>query len=143
MFGLLGRKPCHLVEPEFVLTFCRTLLCLLALAYSSSSISVPVSASCNPSISCTKSGSPLVYQLFLPNHDLPGDVCPIIPFFDKHFGPKHFPGIFMYLLPLPHLMHRYLLASARHAVRCFVLSLLLSTFGNLSSSQSFHSSTKQ
>ena len=55
----------------------------------------------------------------------------------------------MYLLPLPHLIHRYLSASAHHSVRCFTASLLLSiklhfSFGlGLSSSHSFHSSTKQ
>ena len=55
----------------------------------------------------------------------------------------------MYLLHLPHLIHRYQSASAHHSVRCSSPSLLLSTkihfsFSlDLSSSQSFHSSTKQ
>ena len=69
--------------------------------------------------------------------------------FDKNFGPSHLPGIFMCLLPFPHLIHRYLFVSSHHSDRCFILSLLLSTklhfsfdYG-LSSSQSFHSSTKQ
>ena len=54
----------------------------------------------------------------------------------------------MYLLPFPHVMHRYLFASASHSVRHFIHSHFLSTklrfsFGcGLSSSQSFHSSTK-
>ena len=52
---------------------------------------------------------------------------PLSKLFDKHFGPVHFPGIFMCLLPLPHLIHRYLSASAQHSVRCFVSSLFLST----------------
>ena len=38
------------------------------------------------------------------------------------FCSVHFPGIFMYLLLFPHLMHRYLLVSAHHSVRCFVAS---------------------
>ena len=55
----------------------------------------------------------------------------------------------MYLLLLPHLIHRYLSASAHRSVRCFIPSLFLSTnihfsFGlGSSSSQSFQSSTKQ
>ena len=69
--------------------------------------------------------------------------------FGKNFCPVHFPGIFMYLLPLAHLMHGYLSASADHSVRCFIPLLLLSTklhFSfdcGLSSSQSFHYSTEQ
>ena len=69
--------------------------------------------------------------------------------FDKYFVPVHFPGIFMYLLPLRHFMHRYFSAAAHHSVRCFVSSFFWSTeinlsFGfGLSSSQSFHSSTWQ
>ena len=47
--------------------------------------------------------------------------------FDKYFGPVHFPLIRMYLLPLPHLIHRYLLASVHNCVRCFVSSFFLST----------------
>ena len=38
----------------------------------------------------------------------------------------HVPCIFMYLLPLPHLIYRYLLASVHHSVRCFVSSCFLS-----------------
>ena len=55
----------------------------------------------------------------------------------------------MYLLPLPHLTHRYQSASAHHSVRSTIPSLFLSmklhfSFSlGLSSSQSFHSSTKQ
>ena len=58
---------------EFVLTCCRTLLCPLAPACSTSSIFVPFSASHNPSISCTKSEPLPAYLFFLPNRDLQGD----------------------------------------------------------------------
>ena len=44
---------------------------------------------------------------------------------DKNFGPVHFLGIFICLLPLPHLTLRYLSASAHHSVRCFVFLTLL------------------
>ena len=46
-------------------------------------------------------------------------------------APAHVPGIFMYLLPLPHLIHRNLLATAHHSVRCFISSLFLSTKNSL------------
>ena len=76
--------------------------------------------------------------------------CPLLPcVFVKNFGPALFPGIFMYLLPLPHLIHRYLSAFARHSVRFSTFSLFFSTKTNysfglgLSSSQSFHCCTRQ
>ena len=43
-------------------------------------------------------------------------------FFDKYFGPVHCPCNFKYLLPLLDVIHRYLMASAHHSVRCFVSS---------------------
>ena len=52
----------------------------------------------------------------------------------------------MYLIHIPHLMHRYFFASAHNPVRCIVFSLFFSTktyfsFGlGLTSSQSFHRS---
>ena len=49
-------------------------------------------------------------------------LSPFSIFLDKCFGPVHVPGIFMYLLPLPHLTHRYFSASAHHSDRCFVSS---------------------
>ena len=79
-----------------------------------------------------------------PGHTIQFDAL----FTDKYVGPVHFPRI-MYLMLLPHLIHRYLLARAHHSVRCFISSLFLSTkvhysFGcGRSSSQSFHSSTMQ
>ena len=85
----------------------------------------------------TKSWSPMYLFLHVPR------------FFDNKFGPLRFPGIFIYLLLIPHLMHRYFVASTQHSVRCFVSSLFFSTkihlsFGyGLNSSQSFHSSTRQ
>ena len=85
------------------------------------------------SILCTRSGSPPVCPFFLPNHDLPEWRLHYFPrFFYKYFGPVHFPVIFIYLLSLPHLVHRYLLASAHHSVRCFVSSLFWSTKVHLS-----------
>ena len=39
----------------------------------------------------------------------------------------HLAGIFIYLLPFPHLTHRYMSASAQHSVRCLVPSLFLLT----------------
>ena len=98
---------------------------------------------------CTKSELHLACPFFLPYRVLQMSLSSFSQVFDKYFGPMHVPCIFMYLLPHPHLMHRYLLASAHHSVRCFVFFSFSSTkihfsfcFG-LSSSQSFHSPTKQ
>ena len=112
VFCLLCRGSCHLQEPEFDSTCCHALLCPLATACSSSSMLVPFSVSHTQGIFCTRSRPPAAYPLFLPNRDLQSDALLHFPkFSDKYFGPLHFLGIFMYLLPLPHLMHRYLLAS--------------------------------
>ena len=67
----------------------------------------------------------------------------------NHFGPAHFPCIFMFLLLLPHSIHRYFFAAAHHSVRCFFCFSAFAhknhfSFGfGLRTSQSFHSSTTQ
>ena len=63
----------------------------------------------------------------------------------EHFPhhPVHVPGIFMYLLPLPHLMQRYLLASAFRFL-FFRIHKIPVIFGfGLCSSQSCHPFTEQ
>ena len=92
------------------------------------SISVPFFVAHYHSISCTTSEPLPACPFFSPYH-VPHMRrfyhLPIL--FAKYFGPVHFPCIFMYLLLLPHLMHRYLLVAAYHSIRCFVPSHFLST----------------
>ena len=54
-------------------------------------------------------------------------LSPFSNIFRQVFWSCVFPGIFMYLLPLPHLIHRYFSASVHHSIRCSVSSLFLST----------------
>ena len=125
---LLWQEPCRPREPEYLSTICSALLCTLAPTCSSSSIWVAFRASHSPSISCTRSEFHPAFPFFLPNRDLLDVAFSIFPKSSyKYIGPVHFPGIFMYLLPVPHLIHRYFSASAHHSVRCFVSSLSLST----------------
>ena len=90
--------------------FCAHLL-RLAAAHQFGSHSLP-----DPSISCT------ISELH-PAYHLPGAAFSIFQnFLTGTLSPVHFPGIFTYLLPLPHLMHRYLLVAAHHSVRCVASS---------------------
>ena len=135
-------------EFELISSFCQILWCPSVPAYSNSPALVPFFCLAYPEhflhqINTSPCLSILLNQLWPPwwrTLRFPKLV-------DKKFCPIHLPGIFMYLLPLPHLIHRYMSASAHHSVRCFIPSLFLSmnincSFGlGLSSSQSFHSST--
>ena len=98
----------------------------LSVAYSNSEILVPFSASHGLSISCTKSMFLLAYPLFLPNHGFPSISSSMFTeIVDKYFGTVHFPGIFMYLLLLTHLIPQYVVAWAH--IRFDVSFLLLSS----------------
>ena len=71
---------CRLQGLEFVLTSCRTLLCPLAPACSSSSFFVPFSVSHRPNIFGTRSIFLTACQFFLPHRVLPNgpfSICPI------------------------------------------------------------------
>ena len=69
--------------------------------------------------------------------------------FANHLGVAHCPCIFMFLLLLPHVMHRHAFTVTHHSVWCVLASLFLFTKIHFSldlgsnSSQSFHSSTQQ
>ena len=95
---------------------------------SSSSTWVPFSVARYPGISCTRSNLLPACPFFLSCRGLQFAAHTIFPnSVSSIFGPVHFPFIFMYLLPLSHIMHRYLLVAAHHSVRCFISSIFLST----------------
>ena len=152
MFCLLCRNPEVLENLNSFQHFLRALLCPLGPACSSSSIWVPYSASHGPSIHCTISKFYPAYLFFLPNRELPKRAAfSIFPKFpDKYLRLLciYMASSCTYILLQSHTSETCS-ASAHHSVRCFVSSLFLSTkvhfsfdFG-LSSSQSFHCSTKQ
>ena len=121
-------EPCHLPESEFVSSSCHTPWCPIARACSNSAIWVPSSVSHGLSISYTKSMFPLPVHS---SYQMMASQVFIRPFpniFDKYFSTVHFPGIFMYLQLLPHLMHRHLLAGAHHSVYCVISSFFLTVF---------------
>ena len=124
----LWQAPCRLRESEFVSTPCHALSCSLVWPAAVHQFLVPFFASQNPSMFLhhIRTSPCLSILLTIPwpprcrfHHSLA--------IFDRYFGPVHVPCIFMHLLSLPHLIHRYLLASTHHSVRCFVSSLFWST----------------
>ena len=79
---------------------------------------------------CTNSEPHPACQFFLPYLVLPSVAFTISHFFDKYSGPLPVPCISMYVLPLPHLILRYMLASAHHISSIFLFSSSFFTFSN-------------
>ena len=113
---------------DYFLAFARALSCPSFLARDGSSASVPDGSAHDLDTFCTTPRSRHLGPLFLPCHVLPDALffifskcgwCP-----PNHLLPSHFPGIFMFLLFLPHLVQRYLLVAAHHSIRCFLASPL-------------------
>ena len=120
------QEPSPLQGLRFVLTSSHILSCPFSPASIHSSICVPVFAAHNPNTFCTISMFLLYGALSLPCRALPNVICPIFPPYvwclhAAFFGPSHFPCILMFLLLLPHLIHRDLFAVAHHLARCFLL----------------------
>ena len=100
----VSREFCLLQEPEFVLTSFHILLCPLSPTCSSSSVWVPFFVAHNQKIFCA-THSP---------HHIMSSQMPFTPSSQILFASS------CTLLPLPHFMHRHLLAVTHHSVRCFV-----------------------
>ena len=114
-------------DTEFVSTCFHSLLFPLAPACNNSPIWVLFFVAHNQSISCTRiRTSPCLSNLLTISCPPTCHFLHLPKFFAMYFGPVYSPCIIMYLLPLPHLTHPYLLDTARHSIRCFVPSLFFS-----------------
>ena len=109
---------------ELSATFSHVHSCPSFLVCSGSSTSAPNGIEDKTNTSCTRQDPRHVGQLFLPCHVLPHELFHhlsnlVLNSISTHVKPSHS----TWVLLLPHLMQRSLLAAAHHSVRCFFASM--------------------